>query len=206
MIHDDTRPVHTLVLIGPHGAGKTTLAWRIGRRLGWRIDDEIGARRRAEAQRLDEDAHALASGSDFDRAVCDAELARDLAAMGPRVVETWHVGNLAYARERNPALASELDPRLRCAVEMVTTRGRLLVQPLVIDRPTAVARRSERGPDALIDFFLAVGRRAEQIARGWGVAIAPPIRTDRCSIEAAETMIMRRVGANAAQADARGAS
>ena len=49
MSGDPRWPVRTLVLVGPHGAGKTTVARRIGRRPGWSYDDEIGERLRRAA-------------------------------------------------------------------------------------------------------------------------------------------------------------
>lgn len=196
MTNDILRPVHTLVLVGPHGAGKTTLARGIGRRLGWRVDDEIGARHRLDAVRHDAGAHALIPDAAFDRAVSHDELARDAGAIGPRVVETWHPGNFAYVRARNPGLARELGPALRRSVEEVAARGRILVQPLTIDRAAAVARRSERGPVALVDFFLEVGRLAAEVAREWGLDVAPVIATDRCTVEAALALITGRVGAD----------
>ena len=49
MSGDAWSTVRTLVLVGPHGAGKTTIARRIGSRPGWTFHDEIGERLRRDA-------------------------------------------------------------------------------------------------------------------------------------------------------------
>ena len=197
MNHREMRPapVHTLVLIGPHGSGKTTLGLCLGNQLGWRRDVEIGEVLRREALSRNDNAHALASQPDFDLEVTRAELRRDAASIGPRIIETWHPGNLAYAQLRNPDLAKHLEPVLRNAVQARSRRlGRVLVQPLGIDRVSAVARRSEPGPDDLVDFFLRVGEGAMEIAERWGLEVAPLIHTDQCTVESAAALIAARVG------------
>lgn len=188
-----TAPQFTLILVGPHGAGKTTIARRVAYHLGWTFHDEIGdgLRRVALARRAD--AHAQTVDLGFDIEVTRRELARDAASAGPRVIETWHPGNLAYVGERNPRLARRLGPRLERAARLVAARGPLLVQPLVIARPTAVARRSEPGPDSLIDFFLRVGARASELARGWGLEVATPIHTDRATVDEAVQAVVSSV-------------
>lgn len=187
-------PVRTLVLVGPHGAGKTTLGRRLATLLGWRRDVEIGEVLRREALAGDGGAHALSSGEEFDLAVTRAELARDAASRGPRIVETWHPGNLAYAYLRSPQLAQRLDPLLSRSIAGAARFGRILVQPLKIARAAAMARRSEPGPDDIVDFFLAVGDRAVAIAERWGLDVAPSIHTDRCTVDEAAALVAIRVG------------
>src|SRR5207248_768419 len=98
----------TLVLVGPHGAGKTTLARRLEQLLGWPRHAEIGEEMRRAALSIDARAHALLGQPAFDRDVAEAELARDQDLVGARIVETWHSGNLAYAEMRSPELARQL--------------------------------------------------------------------------------------------------
>ena len=52
----------TLALVGPHGAGKTTVGRRVASMLGVPFDDEIGRRMRDEALERDPEAHAIAAG------------------------------------------------------------------------------------------------------------------------------------------------
>ena len=56
----------TLVLLGPHGSGKTTLGLELSRVLGWPFDEEIGKGLRAEALARNPSAHAAMSQPEFD--------------------------------------------------------------------------------------------------------------------------------------------
>jgi len=96
----------TLVLVGPHGAGKTTIAQRISTRAGWSFDDEIGGRLRRDALARCPGRHAQVADRRFDIEVSRRELARDAVHPCPRVIETWHPGNLAYVMERDSRLVS----------------------------------------------------------------------------------------------------
>jgi predicted ATPase len=187
--------ITTLVLIGPHGAGKTTVARRVAEALGWRFDDEIGERLRRAALKRDPDAHALRPQAMFDEAVLASELARDMEiASGPgtvcRVIETWHPGNMAYASLRSPAVAEHWVPMVRAAARQ--TPG-LLVQPLCISEETLRRRQSEPGPPDCARFFLTVGQKAEILAEEWGLLVAQPLATDRCAVEDVVSEVLARV-------------
>lgn len=194
MSGDAWSTVRTLVLVGPHGAGKTTIARRIGNRPGWTFHDEIGERLRRDALARCPDFHARVTDVRFDIEVSRRELARDTLHARPRVIETWHPGNLAYAMERAPRLAGHLARRLECAARAEAARGGLLVQPLTIERGTAIARRTEPGTTDIVDFFLRVGARAVEIARDWGLVVAPSLRTDRATIDEVVAQIVARLG------------
>ena len=102
-----TNSTLTIVLIGSHGAGKTTVGRGIARALGWRFDDEIGERLRRQALARDPLAHAALPQSHFDRAVIEEELRRDreVAEQGPRIVETCRSPYAVIARVRGMGVA-----------------------------------------------------------------------------------------------------
>ena len=183
-----------VILIGPHGAGKSTLGRALAARLGWRYDDEIGERLRREALARDPDAHAGRPQETFDEAVLQAELERDEEALRrgvPRVVETWHPGNLAYARARSAAIAAQMEPRLRESAARIA--GEILVQPLLASEQSLRARRHEPGPLELTLWFLAVGLEATAIATGWGLRVVEPVYTDRGDPESCLATICARL-------------
>jgi hypothetical protein len=149
--------------------------------LGWRFDDEIGERLRRLALAADPHAHAQRVQEDFDEKVLMEELLRDAESESvPRVIETWHPGNLAYARRRSPQVAARFEDVLRAAAQRAPA---LLVQPLALSEKALRLRQSEPGPDDIARFFLDVGQAAHDLTQEWGLRVAPTIYTDRCSIE-----------------------
>ncbi len=167
----------TLILIGPHGAGKSTLAHQLTRDLGWPFCAEIGDVLRGEALDLDPLASAEKHQPDFDAEVMRRELERDLLwrGHGPRIVESWHLSNLAYARKRSPEIAARLEGVLRCAVEQA---GLVLVQPVSANPEVLACRQREPGaPEVCQPFFREVAQQAEDIARSWGLNVLPILDT-----------------------------
>jgi len=92
-----------IVFNGIHGAGKSTMARLfVERNQGFAYFPEIGGQLRQEVS-----YNAFQSKEDFDLEVMKRELARDKQLLiDPKspVVETWHIGNMAYILARNPHL------------------------------------------------------------------------------------------------------
>lgn len=172
-----------LALLGPHGAGKTTLGQALARRMAVPFDDELG-RRLATVQRP-ATISATAAQPSFDDAVLEAELARDVACPDGalRVVETWHPGNLGFTSLRSPERLPDHAARVRRHLH-----GReALVVVLWAPRPVLRARQSEAAP---LSFFLDVSRRAERFARHLGLPLLARLRTD---VESAEALADRLI-------------
>lgn len=148
----------TIAIVGPHGVGKTTLGEALASALGCPFHAELG-RGLAEARRCLPQAKQPA----FDIAVLEHELARDRAwetcGAQLRVVETWHIGNLAYALARSPAVGARYD-RVRWSPAVCIAMD---CADDVLD-----ARQSEPGCPA---FFRSVGRSAPCVAQKHGVPI-----------------------------------
>jgi len=164
----------TVVVLGPHGVGKSTLGRALAARLGWAFHEELGA---VLARARPAEQHAGCTQAAFDTAVTAAELARD-AAWGdaPRVVETWHPGNLAYAARRSPRTLGPL-------VRAVRRRRFAPCVAVALDAPDRVlaARKHEAGP---LSFFAAVGRAAPDWAERLGVPVVARVHTHPLPVDA----------------------
>jgi predicted ATPase len=182
-----TENATTLVLVGRHGAGKTTIGRRLEALLGWPFHEEIGKLLRREAILRDPGAHAFVPQPDFDERVFRLELERDRRHAGTsRIVETWHPGNVAYAEARSPAVvACRLD-----ALRAAAGAPGVLVQPLWIDARTAELRLDEPGPAGISAALGAVADRTLDIVRDWGLPILPAVRNDRCTPDEAARAII----------------
>jgi DNA polymerase III delta prime subunit len=177
-----------LVLIGPHGVGKSTLAARLARRLGVAFHAELGREMAEDPSWRPAGTTAEACAAAFDRELFLRELARDAEAGDtPRVIETWHPGNLAYAARRSPAEAACWLAALR---ESVLARP-TVVLPLVARRETLAARQSEPGD---LDFFIDVGVGALAWAAQMGLPCLPPLPTDDRDPDALTDLVVGRLG------------
>ena len=181
----------TIVLVGPHAAGKTTLGRRLAWHLGWTFHEELGRKLREQALQADPDAHAARSQEDFDRMVIQAELDRDKEwnDQDDRVVETWHPGNLAYACCRSIEVAHDMEEQVLWAIGC---HARVLVQPVLVRPATIRQRLSEPGPaDDLVPFFTAVAKEAMILTRRWGLPLLESVWTDRATEEEALSALVK---------------
>jgi predicted ATPase len=99
-------PMH--VLVGVHTSGKTSVGLRLQRH-GFMFFPEIAVDVIAGMRPWSLDAS-------FDETVIGRELERDIELRqqsNPFFVETWHVGNLTYARSRNPSIADRHEEQIR---------------------------------------------------------------------------------------------
>lgn len=167
----------TIVLIGPHGVGKTTLGTRLAARLGCAFHEEIGRTLMEAGTPAVVGADAAVRPADFDERVIVRELERDRAWLsaggGTRVVESWHPANLAYALHRNPSVMRRHLPAVELGVRAV---GVVVVVPLVASPQVLAQRLSEPGdPTKMLSYFARVARTAELFARLLGLATMPPL-------------------------------
>lgn len=179
-----------VVLVGPHGVGKTSLARRLAALLSLPFHEEIG-RTLAEDPRWRPSGHTAAMGAErFDGELFRRERARDMSSLGlARVVETWHPGNLAFARRRSPTVVAAWWPLLQSALAELP----VLVQPLVASPETLAARQTEPGD---LRFFLEVGLAAQEEAARLGLRCLPPLCTDESPPDRLAAELARRITAS----------
>lgn len=103
------------ILLGIHTAGKTSVGLELSK-AGFVFFPELALEmiRNFDALRLPWNLD-----SSFDEMVMVKELERDnllRSQLHPFFVETWHIGNLAYARIRNPGVAEKYDELIRTRI------------------------------------------------------------------------------------------
>lgn len=161
-----------IVLLGCHGAGKTTLGKELARLTGWAFHEELGRTLAADPRWRPAGQTASGSQQSFDSELMARELRRDRAwpASTPRIIETWHPGNLAYAGQRG----SKVSPEHLGHIQKICREQRVLVLPVLAPREVLEQRRSEASE---IDFFLAVAGSALSQVEALGLAMLPPAWT-----------------------------
>jgi hypothetical protein len=196
----------TIVMVGCHGSGKTTLGTILANRLRVEHHEEIGKALRREAMRIEPGCTAEKSQSEFDAEVFRREVERDFRPFGGRVVETWHPGNLAFASLRSPDTARLHSGALRFHV--LRLRGPIWVQPLEIGEETVMARITEAGddPGRMARFFMSVYRLTMKIVKSWGLCVLPPVQTDRLDVRDSLSAVLRNLAEHGAVLPGRGAA
>lgn len=186
----------SVILIGPHGAGKTSTGKELARILGVEFEEEVG-RLLLESERLSGKDPSLAQPAPperFDRRIFEIEERRDreMADATFRLVETWHVGNAGYAAERAPAVAGEIVRALRARV-----LSEVVIQPLDAVPSALRTRATEPGAerDAAQAFFRRVIERARAVADECGLEVWPTIDTTEPTVTEVAAEVARRTRA-----------
>jgi hypothetical protein len=161
-----------LVLLGCHGAGKTSLGKALARRMGWAFHEEIGRLLAEDPRWRAKDLTAASSQQAFDDELFRREALRDREwpASRPRIIETWHPGNLAYARARGSLVA----PSQLASIQLQCRSACVRVLPVIAPRGVLAARQSEPGE---LEFFLSVAGCSLLQAERLGLAVLPPVWT-----------------------------
>jgi len=165
-----------VLLLGPHGAGKTSLGRSLSALSGWTFHDEIGKDLASDPSHRASEVQVHHRQPSFDREVFAREVARDLAfeaegSCGVRIVETWHPGNLAYAT-RSPEVVLATLPCLRDSIAW----SRVVVVPVTASPDLLETRKTYPEPLA---YFLRIAAISLAIANGFGAHIKEPVITSR---------------------------
>lgn len=108
-----------VILLGMHASGKTTAGKFLESR-GFPFFPEIGEQIRRQVN-----FDFLTSVEWFDQEVMNRELVRDkevLNSVQPVAIETWHIGNIAYAAIRSPLIAEIYLSQLQRQVDSIQPR------------------------------------------------------------------------------------
>jgi len=146
-------PVAVTILLGMHSAGKTTLGHQLAAS-GYSYFDEIGTQIRAISH-----CTVTTSCELFEREVMRLEIERDktvLQATNTPVIETWHIGNIAFAEARGNLSAAA---RYRSSLRGIQDSFYVNAVHLQLDDDTFRHRVTERG--TAVDDALAFYRDVE---------------------------------------------
>jgi len=151
----------TVVLTGSHCSGKTSLGKILAGYLGWRFDPEIGDIKRDKDSlvaggHLSGDGSGSKDGDDWDTFVNEKECERDSSCPTScnRVVETWHIGNLAWALLRlNGSQSDEKETMLKArahqAIQKEMKHRNVVCVHFQTSAETTIRRRQNQPNNAL---------------------------------------------------------
>ena len=101
------KPV-TVALFGTHCAGKRTIGKLVAEKLDWPFQPELGEILRPDVSLVGQDNQhregyiaATEQEDSWDDFIYKEECKRDAATEGPRVVETWHIGEKTLMEKSN---------------------------------------------------------------------------------------------------------
>jgi predicted ATPase len=175
------------VLVGIHTAGKTSLGRELERR-GFRFFPEL-------AVEMIGNQRPWQLPASFDISLAGKELQRDDVLRGVRApffVETWHLGNLAYARTRGSVIPEIYENRIRAHVKEFEPRVYFLdLPPQVMPSRTAYFTSDPDRSDA-VAFF---GRVRTEFLKVFDLFSIAPIVIAAC--DAPQTLV-RSVAAHEA--------
>jgi len=148
------RPL-TIVVVGTHASGKSTIGTELAKRLGCQFDRELGEIER-DANSLVAGGHLHGNGSstgfdetnggrDWDDFLHKKECQRDSKCNATRVVETWHIGNAAWYQFRQQQSSMEnidLD-RYENSISKHLDSSRVIVVQLALSSHSVMVRRRE---------------------------------------------------------------
>lgn len=184
-------PKKIIVMNGPHGAGKTTIAKLLSPKNGIEFAHEIGGKLRQEVS-----YNSLESGVDFDREVMRREILRDHQLIRDKnsdihIVETWHTGNIAYAAERSPEFISTYQQEFEKQLKKFS-----VIHVLVnIGDSTFIARVTEKVPEnqktELLDFYKRIISYTKSLYSRYNLEFTEVDNSDDISI--AEEIITRKI-------------
>ena len=193
-----------IVVIGPHGAGKSSLCHALSKRLGIPYHVEIGEVLANSRQETAETALGQ-----FDLDVLAEERRRDNAwakstkeTKRSRIVESWHPGNMAYLSARNPDMVSSLSQlTLKFVDEASNLAGQhVLAIHISASEATLRARQHEEGS---LGFFMTVGKLSEHWCTNLNIPVIARVCSDNQSpMELAEpiaqtlTTLMKEISLN----------
>ena len=171
----------TLVILGIHSSGKTTLGKLLAKHYGWIFHEEIGNKLRLRELSKDRDKNVMISQQNFDDEVFKEEFDRDYAwsrnTKNSRVVETWHIGNLAYAHKRESIISQSYLDNIKNNLE------NCIIVYLKISKETLGLRLRDEacGQDInsdrqkYIDFLWDVGKNIEKIIKNMNLNISATV-------------------------------
>lgn len=156
----------TLAIMGSHCAGKKTIGEKVATIMGWQFHPELGDVLR-DHDILVANGHVTGDGSgnseassDWDERIHKAECERDASNLTSRVVETWHVGNLAWELQRQPTKTSEDDTKrrlekTRVSIQEELSNRRCVLFILLETSPETTLRRRHEDKDNALRLPLA---------------------------------------------------